>query len=181
MDILNLSKIISYILRHKPEEYGIELEKDGSVSIEELMASIVDRHSAYKGANKNTLEHILAKSSKKRFEIMGDRVRAYYGHSLKAEIDRKLSKPPRYLFHGTTMDVVKVILAEGLKPMNRQNVHLAGDYKTAEIVAKRWNTSYVILEIDAELAYEEGVEFYLGNEDIWLANTIPAKYIHIKD
>jgi putative RNA 2'-phosphotransferase len=61
--------------------------------------------------------------------------------------------------------------------MNRQNVHLSSDRETAEVVAKRWHQDYVILQVDAGRAHDEGVAFYAGNENIWLADYIPPEYI----
>jgi putative RNA 2'-phosphotransferase len=33
------------------------------------------------------------------------------------------------------------------------------------------------LLIDAENAHKQGIKFYHGNEKVWLADFIPAKYI----
>ncbi|MGM3326044.1 RNA 2'-phosphotransferase, partial [Bacillus cereus group sp. BC17] len=37
------------------------------------------------------------------------------------------------------------------------------------------------LEISALEAWNEGVNFYYGNEKVWLADAIPSKFIAIKD
>lgn len=34
----HLSKLLSYILRHKPEEYGIVLDENGYTSVDELIS-----------------------------------------------------------------------------------------------------------------------------------------------
>lgn len=64
-----------------------------------------------------------------------------------------------------------------MKAMNRQNVHLSSDKKTAEIVAKRWHSRFKILKVEANKAFNDGINFYEGNENIWLADFIPHQYI----
>ena len=39
MDYLNLSKEVSYALRHAPWEYELELDSEGWVSVEQLISS----------------------------------------------------------------------------------------------------------------------------------------------
>ena len=49
----------------------------------------------------------------------------------------------------------------------------------AIVVAKRKDDDPVILLVDAAAAWREGVKFYHGNEDIWLADHVPARYIRV--
>ena len=34
-----------------------------------------------------------------------------------------------------------------------------------------------VLKINATQAYQDGINFYYGNEKVWLADEIPSKYI----
>ncbi len=177
MNTIKLSKLVSYILRHKPEDYGITLDDEGWVVIPVLIKQITKQHKEYAEINKGSFEQITKQSGKQRFEIKDNRIRAFYGHSIEAKIVRDKSCPPDVLYHGTPTDAAELILKDGLKPMNRQNVHMSSDEKTAEIVAKRWHSDYLILKVDAKRAFEDGVNFYEGNENIWLADFIPNQYI----
>ena len=49
----------------------------------------------------------------------------------------------------------------------------------AIVVGKRRDAAPVVLRIDATAAWKDGLKFYHGNETIWLANDIPAKYISL--
>ncbi len=177
MNTIKLSKLVSYILRHKPEDYGITLDGEGWVDISVLIKQITEQHKEYAGINKDSFEQITKQSRKQRFEIKDNRIRAFYGHSIEAKIVRDKSCPPDVLYHGTPTDVAELILKDGLKPMNRQNVHMSSDEKTAEIVAKRWHSDYFVLKVDAKRAFDGGINFYKGNENIWLADFIPHQYI----
>jgi len=179
MNTIKLSKLVSYILRHKPEDYGITLDDEGWVDIPVLINQITDRHKIFAEIDKDTFEQITRQSGKQRFEITGNRIRAFYGHSIEAKIVREKCCPPDVLYHGTPTDTAALILEDGLKAMNRQNVHMSSDEKTAEIVAKRWHCDYLILKVDAKRAFDEGLNFYEGNENIWLADFIPNQYINV--
>ncbi len=177
MNTIKLSQLTSYILRHKPEDYGITLDAEGWVAVPVLVEQITRRHNEFAGINKGSFEQITKQSGKQRFEIKDNRIRAFYGHSIEAKIVRNKSCPPDMLYHGTPTDTAELILKDGLKPMNRQNVHMSSDEQTAEIVAKRWHSDYLILKVDAKRAFADGINFYQGNENIWLADFIPHQYI----
>ena len=56
LDLDTISKFISMILRHKPEEIGITLDKHGWVNVDELIAGIAKQ---YKGFGMSELEEIV--------------------------------------------------------------------------------------------------------------------------
>lgn len=51
------------------------------------------------------------------------------------------------------------------------------DIETATQVGKRHDAKPVILKVDAENAWKDGIKFCLGNDKVWLADSIPDKYI----
>ena len=104
-------------------------------------------------------------------------IRAFYGHSTAEKIEKQPAVPPPLLYHGTYAKAVAAIRQEGLKSMKRQYVHLSTDEQTARKVALRHSPDPYILCINAQQAYQQGVSFYIGNDDIWLADFIPASFI----
>lgn len=174
-----LSKEISYALRHAPWEYELELDEAGWVPISQLINAL-SNSPKWKGLEENNIIEMINQSSKKRHEVNGNKIRALYGHSTPLRILKIEAEPPYFLYHGTTHKAVNGILKEGLLPQKRQYVHLSEDVETAISVGKRRDNSPIILVIDASTAYKEGVKFYLGNEKVWLSSPIPSKYITIK-
>ncbi len=61
--------------------------------------------------------------------------------------------------------------------MSRQYVHLSIETDTATQVASRRSENIVVLEIEAMRAHGDGIAFYIGNEQVWLADSVPVKYI----
>jgi putative RNA 2'-phosphotransferase len=174
--LVRLSKTISRALRHAPEEYGLTLDKEGWVAVADLLRAL-HSHNRWSRVSEDDLAAIMAQSDKQRFEIRDDRIRAYYGHSILERVERETTVPPEILYHGTTAQAAAAIRVEGLKPMKRQHVHLSADQQTARIVALRRTGQPVILRVAAGEAHQKGIKFYLGNESIWLADTIPAQFI----
>jgi putative RNA 2'-phosphotransferase len=120
---------------------------------------------------------MMASSAKKRFELVDDRVRAVYGHSVDGKVEREQATPPAILYHGTPPDIAAIIRVQGLKPMSRQYVHLSSDVATAREVGLRRSPKPVIFEIDALAAHEAGHAFYIGHDKVWLCDALPASFI----
>jgi putative RNA 2'-phosphotransferase len=176
--LITLSKQLSHALRHEPEYYGLELDKEGWVSLHLLIDAFQKTYPKKWGAlTIADIEQAVESGSKKRHELLEGRIRAYYGHSTENKLIKQVCQPPDFLFHGTARNIVAIVLKQGLLPMRRQYVHLSTDKETAVLVGKRKDTNPEILRISAAEAYQQGVKFYLGNESIWLADNVPAKYI----
>lgn len=173
----NISKYLSLILRHKPEEGNIELSNEGWAKIDDIIKG-------YKRKGKITIENIIAAvehNPKKRFELNESKteIRAVQGHSVK-HVKIKMEKliPDGPVFHGTIQKFVGPILKEGLKPQTRIHVHLSKDVETAIEVGKRRGHP-IILEIDAEQMIKDGLELFVSKNGLILANHVPAKYIKL--
>ncbi|URZ07326.1 RNA 2'-phosphotransferase [Clostridium felsineum] len=180
MDYKELSKEVAYALRHNPFKYGLELDDSGFVKKLDLLEAL-KKHSKWKKVKENDLKEMIKSSEKKRYEIIGDKIRALYGHSVSKKIKKEEKEPPRLLYHGTARRFVNSIKKEGLLPKERQYVHLSLDFETAMEVGKRHDDVPVILEIDSYCAWKAGVKFYIGNDNIWLADSIPSEYIEEMD
>jgi putative RNA 2'-phosphotransferase len=181
INLTKLSKTLSFVLRHNPASHGVIVDKEGWVDINQLIFQIRQRNPQFMAAHMGHIKEIIKNSDKQRFELKGNKIRAYYGHSAQQAVDKKPAVPPSILYQGTTPEAKDKILLEGLKPMTRQFVHLSTDRKTAHKVALRRTKTPVILIVDAKAVYLNGTKFYPGNEDIWLAEYIDPKYITVDE
>ena len=173
----DLSRAVSHALRHEPWRYELELDSEGWVSVEQLLESLRSERSEWGGLEELDLQAMIERSEKRRHEIRDGRIRACYGHSIPQRLSRTPSKPPSVLFHGTNPLNVDLIREHGLKPMNRQNVHLSVDNATAKEVGRRKSKDAIVLRINAAKAFEQGISFYEGNEKVWLADAVPSQFI----
>ena len=176
MDYKRLSKEISYALRHAPWEYNLELDKEGFIDIKKFLQELNKRQKREREIVLEDLYEVIKQSDKKRLEITENKIRALYGHT-SIVVEKKESIPPRFLYHGTTHKAINLIMEKGLLPMQRQFVHLSIDIETAISVGSRRDSQPIILKIDTQKAINEGIKFYKGNEQIWLCDSMPSKFL----
>lgn len=110
MNLVDLSKEISYALRHAPWEYELELDEQGFVPIAQLLHALNESNSYEREITQADLEQIIKQFDKKRHEIVGDKIRALYGHTLPQIIKKEPGIPPTILYHGTTHKALPQIL-----------------------------------------------------------------------
>lgn len=170
-----ISKYISLILRHRPEEIGLELDEHGYLNVSGLINGI---NKSYEGFNMDDLERIVREDSKQRYSFNEDKseIRANQGHSIPVNLELQPIKPPNKLYHGTGRKFLDSILKNGLIKKERQYVHLSRDLETASIVGKR-HGDLVVLEIDAESMFNKGIKFYLSKNNVWLCDYVPVEYV----
>lgn len=177
MDYIELSKEVSYALRHAPWEYELELDEEGFVPVDQLLDALNDKTDYGRKVTRADLEHVIATSEKRRHELSGDSIRALYGHTTPQRILKRQAEPPTTLYHGTPHRSLPSIMEEGLLPMQRQYVHLSPDIATATRVGRRRDATPAILKVDAARAWADGVPFYVGNDKVWLADRIDPCYL----
>ena len=72
--------------------------------------------------------------------------------------------------------LLDAILAEGLKKMSRQHVHLSADIDTATRVGQRHGKP-VILTVASAAMHADGHAFYRADNCVWLTDTVPSRYL----
>lgn len=171
----NLSVFISLILRHKPEEIGITLDKNGWASVDELLNGI---NETGRKITFEDLEEIVKTDEKCRYSFNENKtlIRANQGHSIKVDIELKECIPPNELYHGTASRFLSSIMSNGIKPMSRLYVHLSKDIPTAISVGAR-HGKCVVLVIDTKKMVKDGIKFYLSFNNVWLVDHVDYRYI----
>ncbi|WMW80305.1 RNA 2'-phosphotransferase [Undibacterium cyanobacteriorum] len=170
-----LSKLMSLALRHKPQEIGIQLDHQGWTSLSDLHSAIQTKHPEVTVAD---IMNVVATCPKQRFAVdeEGQMIRANQGHSIKVDLALPIATPPERLFHGTASRFIESIRRDGLQARQRHHVHLTASRETAMTVGARRGTAY-LLQIDAKQMHEDGYHFYLSENQVWLTDVVPAKYI----
>ena len=170
-----ISKFLSYVLRHRPDEIGITLDPQGWVSIDALLAAASSHGTPI---TREDLELVVSNNSKQRFAISDDgtRIRASQGHSTSVDLGYAASAPPAVLYHGTAGSNVDSIRAQGIVRGQRHHVHLSVDTDTAMQVGGR-HGSAVVLVVRAGEMHAAGHEFFLSANGVWLTEHVPALFI----
>lgn len=173
-----LSRFLCYILRHQPGDLHLVMDHEGFVNVQQLIEN-VNEYTSYE-LNEEILQEIVDTDSKGRYEYTGENIRCVQGHSIPwVDPNPTIKEPPTHLYHGTTMDAFELIQKDGeIKKMKRHAVHMQADVLKAMQSAKRWSSSEpVVLVIDTHEMYNDGYEFGVTKNNVWLTDHVPTKYI----
>ena len=179
MNPTRVSRWMSLVLRHKPGDFGVELDAAGWARVDDLLAAAAR---AGIQLNRASLAAVVAGSDKQRFALSddGELIRANQGHSVDVDLGLEPSEPPAVLFHGTATRSLDSIRREGLLPGTRQQVHLAADEGTAVVVGARHGRP-AVLRVDAARMHADGHAFTRAENGVWLVDAVPPEYLTIPD
>jgi putative RNA 2'-phosphotransferase len=171
----SISKFLSLVLRHQPEKIGLSLDENGWADVAELLRLSTNANVKF------TLEdliEIVHENDKQRFVFSegNNKIRANQGHSVSIDLALDAIVPPNTLYHGTAINNLSAILKEGIKKQNRQHVHLSEDMDTAAKVGSRHGKP-VVLCINTVQMYHDGFQFFKSENNVWLTDFVPAKYL----
>jgi putative RNA 2'-phosphotransferase len=172
-----ISKFLSYVLRHAPESFGLALDAHGYASIESVLKTLRRRYGQFEMED---LRRLVKMDTRGMYEIVGDRIRARYGHSVDAAPGSAPVRPPEVLYHGTAARNLNRILRDGLRAMRRQFVHLSTNVEDATAVGRRHSQNITLLKIWALKAHETGVEFYREGS-VYLVKGVPPAFIEMTE
>lgn len=169
------SKFLSLVLRHKPEEIGLRMDAHGWARVDDLLRKM---KKAGRRLSREELIHIVATNDKKRFTLSEDgrKIRAAQGHSIAVDLALKAREPPAKLYHGTASANLDAIFSQGLRPGNRQQVHLSLDPETALRVGRRHGKP-VVLRVNSAAMHGAGYVFYRADNGVWLTDAVPPAYL----
>lgn len=173
-----ISKLLSLVLRHKPETIGIKLDDQGWTDVRHLLDKLNQTDMVI---TRETLQHVIETNTKKRFAFdeTGDKIRANQGHSVEVDLGYQPQLPPAILYHGTNEKSLASILHTGLVKKDRHHVHLSADVETAIKVGQRHGKP-IVLDVLAEQMSNEGHTFYLSDNSVWLTDHIPARFLRAR-
>ena len=171
-----ISKLLSLMLRHRPDEFGLEVDRHGFAELDAVVR-------AFQGKNPQfaleDIEKVVYDGEKARFEIVDDRIRARYGHSFSIDLGLDPSEPPEFLYKGVEAADVERLLVEGLAPGDRDYVHLSFDAEVAAQLSARPGRRGAVLNIAAARAHDAGVAFYDCGPTI-LTKHVPGEFLALE-
>ena len=173
-DRRRISKLLSLILRHHPDEFGLNMDEYGYMPLDEVVEAVQQRYSA---VEEEDIRDLIDTSRQRRFEIVDDRIRALYGHTFYVEMDGEPMDPPESLFLCVSAAQVRRMKEEGIRSEDRSYLHLS---PTREIAESRAGavTDPCVVEVYAEAAAREAeVEFWDRGEVVLTRQTIAPEFV----
>ncbi|MBT3343676.1 MAG: hypothetical protein HN712_05230 [Gemmatimonadetes bacterium] len=171
-DRRRISKLLSLILRHRPDEFGLTMDEFGFIPLDEVVEAVQQRYSAVEEAD---IRDLVETSRQRRFEITEKGIRALYAHSFFVEMDGEPMEPPESLYMIATADASATMKDEGIAPEDRFYLHLSASRESAESRAGSVDDP-TLVEVRAADAAADGAQFWSRGEVV-LTRTIDAKFV----
>jgi putative RNA 2'-phosphotransferase len=173
----HLGRVLTGILRHFPDRYGLTMEPHGWVSLPAIVRSVSQRHPAYHWLRVQHLVAISETDAKGRYEVRDDRVRATYGHTVEVDLDLPTENIPDHLYFPVTLEEAGIVLEVGLKPSDRKRVHLSKTAGDAHAAGSVRTPDPVILEVDTRRARDAGLVIMRAGKTVYLVDQVPPEYL----
>jgi len=185
------SRKLTQILRYLALKLGLDIDKRGFVSVDQLLALGLKE---FEGITYDDIIAIVNSNEKKRFELINNDadgnllIRATQGHSKEIgmiiddeEALEKIEEPLENLFHGTEEEFLQSILMNGLKRMKRKHIHFVETIHEDQQTSGFKSKSNKILKIDMAKCMEDGIAFFKSSNGVILTEgfdgIIPPEYI----
>ncbi|CAM9125380.1 unnamed protein product, partial [Ectocarpus sp. 12 AP-2014] len=195
---VQLSKRLTYALRHGAEKLGLRLRPDGFVSLDELLSK-----PSFRGVSRQQVEQVVAADEKGRmtiatFPVSGGEaagsatacadpgaatnqavfIRANQGHSVKGVIDEEKlltrvedAADVPVCVHGTDRKSWSSIREDGLRCMNRTHIHFAAGLPgESGVISGMRKACKVLIYVDVAAAMSDGVVFFRSSNNVILSS-----------
>ena len=164
-----LSKFISYILGHKPAEFGLVPDRDGFVKIKEFLKAVREEE-GLKYIRGSDIDEILITIFNPPIEIKDNYIRAKHRDNLPRH--NPAQTLPKLLYTCVRRKAYPFVLDKGIFPMGFSHVILSSKPEMAERIGKRKDRMPVLLTVQTRKSLEKGTLFYEAGDTLFLAESI---------
>lgn len=193
---INLSKSLTWLLRHGARAENIPMGADGTVSISDIQNHIQFAKFSWPdgriGVTHDDIQICVDTCPKRRLEFTpcGQRLRATQGHSATLGLAEGAGLTPityaaeaPIAIHGTTKAAVPLIEASGgLKPMSRVHVHFACGLPGKDgVISGMRADSAVMYHLDVAAALNMGLKLFKSSNGVILCSDfIPLNLLRME-
>ncbi|MCP4666365.1 MAG: hypothetical protein GY849_08350, partial [Deltaproteobacteria bacterium] len=167
----DLSRLLVYVLGHRPYEFGLVPDRKGYVQYKELLQAFHEEPS-WGYVSRSHINEVLLGKDRTLFESGDTCIRALE-RRWRLDLETPAASLPKLLFTPVRRRAHGVALEKGMKAIAGRHLVLSQDRDMALRIGKRRDHEPVLLEIPAPAAQREGVLFYPFG-DLLLSPQIPA-------
>jgi putative RNA 2'-phosphotransferase len=172
-----LARLITYMLCHRPDEFGLVLSAEGFVPLKQLL-QVLAGEPGWGFARRHHLEEVTALIQPPSFEIQGDRIRGLAPGP--AQLRRPAGEaPPALLYLAITPKSHHRVWEQGLQAPPDRELLLATNPEWARRLGRRRTPEPVLVTIQAQAAARAGVTFQGYGEDLFLTQAVPREFLQL--
>lgn len=165
---------MSYVIGHKPDEFGLVPDREGYVRFKELLWAL-NEEPGWSYVRQGDINEVLMSDDRSSFEVKDRSIRCA-GRNTGPDLNVPLLKLPAVLYTPVRRKAHASVIENGLPLSEDIPYVLSSDREMALRTGSRKDKKPVILEVMAEKAANEGVLFYSCGR-LFLCMEIPSRYI----
>jgi len=174
--LADLAKVLTYLLCHRPDEFGLVLDAQGFIPIKQLLQALAAEPCCGQ-VRRHHLEQLAGLLRPPAFEISSDRIRAVT--PAPAQLRRPGEEPPALLYLAIAPKAHEMVFEAGLKAPPGQELLLARTRESAMKIGRRRSPDPILVTVQAQAAARAGVRFEGYGEDFYLSREIPRRFVQL--
>jgi putative RNA 2'-phosphotransferase len=175
--IESLARMLTYILCHRPDEFGLVLSDDGFVSVKHLLATLV-AEPGWGFVRRHHLDQVVGLISPPAFEIVGEQISALAPEP--PRLRRPPGEPPPALLYVAIPPKAHAkVWEEGLKPPPDRELVLTTTKDAAVKLGRRRAPHPILVIVQAQAADRRGLKFAGYGEGLYLAPALPRDLLQL--
>jgi len=171
----SLSRMVTYMLGHRPDEFGLLLDEEGFVSTKELLIALREEQ-GWSFVRESHLDALVREPADTTFEIADKQIRVAPGETHLELGPFPEVNPPVLLYHAARRKAYPAILEHGLKPSQWPWVPLYMTPEMALRVGSRRDRQPILLTVQAAKASRQGTVFWRPLEIIYLVKDLSPQF-----
>ncbi len=172
-----LARMLTYILSHRPDEFGLVLSDAGFIPIKHLL-QVLTAEPGWGFVRRHHLDQVVGLMSPPAFEVAGEQIRALSPEP--ARLRRPPEEPPPALLYAAIPPKVHGKVWEaGLKPPPDQELVLAATPELALKLGSRRAPEPILVTVQAQAAARRGISFTGYGDGLYLAPALPRDLLQL--
>ncbi len=176
-EMKRLARSLAYIFCHRPDEYGLFLDDDGSLPVKELLWALGEID-GMRRLREISLRDLIIIGGYTEFSLEGKKLYYEPGDREALALPDGPVEPPKVLFYGARRKNYPVLMERGIIPGARRFEPFAAKRDRAVFLAKRRDPEPIVVQVRArDAALEGGATFYLSGEELYLSEFVGAEFL----
>ena len=171
----SLARMLTYILGHRPDEFGLVLSEEGFIPIKHLLQAL-SAEPGWGFVRRYHLDQVAGLMSPPGFEIVAEQIRAIEPAQLRRSPGES---PPALLYAAIPPKAHARVWEEGLKPPPDRDLVLAATPDLAKKLGRRRAPDPVVVTVQAQAAARRGLSFTGYGEGLYLAPALPRDLLQL--
>jgi len=173
----SLARMLTYILSHRPDEFGLVLSQEGFIPLKRLLQAL-SGEPGWGFVRRHHLDQLMGLMSPPAFEVAGERIRALTPPP--AQLRRPAGAPPPALLYAAIAPKAHArVWEEGLRPPPDGELVLAATPELALKLKRGRAPDLILVIVQTQAAARRGARFTGYGEGFYLAPALPREALQL--